>query len=45
VVLVSRLREVRALLGYIRLSAPDRDDPQPVRRSKSCSVVAGTRRP
>jgi hypothetical protein len=32
VVLVSRLREVRALLGFTRLSAPDRDDLQPVRR-------------
>jgi hypothetical protein len=32
VVLVSRLREVRALLGFTRLSAPERDDLQPVRR-------------
>ena len=32
VVLVSRLREVRALLGFTRLAAPDRDDLQPVQR-------------
>jgi hypothetical protein len=29
VVLVTRLREVRALLGFTRLSAPDREDLQP----------------
>jgi len=32
VVLVSRLREVRALLGFTRLSAPERDELRPVRR-------------
>jgi hypothetical protein len=32
VVLVSRLREVRALVGFTRLAAPERDDLQPVRR-------------
>ena len=32
VVLVSRLREVRALLGFTRLSAPDRDELRPARR-------------
>src|SRR5262249_18465823 len=32
VVLVSRLREVRALLGFTRLAAPDRDDLEPVQR-------------
>ncbi len=32
VVLVSRLREVRALAGFTRLAAPDRDDLQPVQR-------------
>lgn len=32
VVLVSRLREVRALLGFTRLASPDRDDLQPVQR-------------
>jgi hypothetical protein len=32
VVLVRRLREVRALVGFTRLSAPERDDLQPVRR-------------
>jgi hypothetical protein len=32
VVLVSRFREVRALLGFTRLSAPERDDLQPVRQ-------------
>jgi Domain of unknown function (DUF1998) len=32
VVLASRLREVRALLGFTRLAAPDRDDLQPVQR-------------
>jgi hypothetical protein len=32
VVLVSRLREVRALLGFTRLSAPERGDLDPVRR-------------
>ena len=31
-VLATRLREVRALLGFTRLSAPERDDLQPVRR-------------
>jgi hypothetical protein len=31
VVLVTRLREVRALLGFTRLAAPERDDLQPVR--------------
>jgi hypothetical protein len=31
VVLVSRLREVRALVGFTRLGAPERDDLQPVR--------------
>ncbi|MGH3221078.1 MAG: DrmB family protein [Streptosporangiaceae bacterium] len=32
VVLVTRLREVRALVGFTRLAAPERDDLQPVRR-------------
>lgn len=32
VVLVRRLREVRALVGFTRLAAPERDDLQPVRR-------------
>ena len=32
VVLVSRLREVRALLGFTRLAAPERDDLEPARR-------------
>jgi hypothetical protein len=32
VVLVSRLREVRALLGFTRLAAPERGDLEPVRR-------------
>jgi hypothetical protein len=32
VVLVSRLREVRALLGFTRLSAPDRDELRPAKR-------------
>lgn len=32
VVLVSRLREVRALVGFTRLAAPERDDLQPIRR-------------
>jgi hypothetical protein len=32
VVLVSRLREVRALLGFTRLSAPERGDLEPVSR-------------
>jgi hypothetical protein len=32
VVLVSRLREVRALLGFTRLSAPERGDLEPVTR-------------
>jgi hypothetical protein len=32
VVLVSRLREVRALLGFTRLSAPDRDELRPPKR-------------
>jgi hypothetical protein len=32
VVQVSRLREVRALVGFTRLAAPERDDLQPVRR-------------
>jgi hypothetical protein len=32
VVLVTRLREVRALLGFTRLSAPERDELRPVRR-------------
>jgi hypothetical protein len=32
VVLVSRLREVRALLGFTRLSAPERDELRPAKR-------------
>jgi Domain of unknown function (DUF1998) len=32
VVLVTRLREVRALVGFTRLAAPERDDLEPVRR-------------
>jgi hypothetical protein len=32
VVLVTRLREVRALLGFTRLAAPERGDLEPVRR-------------
>ena len=32
VVLVSRLREVRALLGFTRLNAPERDSLSPVKR-------------
>jgi hypothetical protein len=32
VVLVSRLREVRALVGFTRLSSPDREDLEPARR-------------
>jgi hypothetical protein len=32
VVLVPRLREVKALLGFTRLSAPERDELRPVRR-------------
>jgi hypothetical protein len=35
VVLVSRLREVRALLGFTRLSAPERDELRPARRIRS----------
>jgi hypothetical protein len=32
VVLVSRLREVRALIGFTRISSPDREDLQPAKR-------------
>lgn len=44
VVLVPRLREVKALLGFTRLNAPERDEFRPVRRIPLGRGGVGARR-